>query len=129
MTSADGLDRPIDLEPLLTADGSEHSSYTYRNNRRLAWLQRLLYIYYTVTKTVLRLNIKVLWAFVLLSFTARVININSIVISTFNFLAAILLSARVSDLSNKLSDESGDLLGALINATFGNAVELIVILS
>jgi hypothetical protein len=49
--------------------------------------------------------------------------------SVFNFLAIIPLSATVSNISDELSDELGDLWGGLINATFGNAVELIVILA
>jgi hypothetical protein len=130
MTTAKGPHRPVeDPKSLLTADGSERSSCTYRNTRQPACLQRLLYLYHAATATVLRLNIKVLWAFVPLGLAAAVFNMNSIVTSTFNFLAIIPLSVQVCRLSDKLSARSGDLLGALINAIFGNGVELIVILS
>lgn len=43
-----------------------------------------------------------------------------------NFLAVIPLSALLSYSSEKLSDHVGDLLGSLLNATFGNSVELAV---
>ena len=77
----------------------------------------------------LRLNVRILWVFLPLGLAAEVFHMNPIAIAIFNFLAIIPLSEKVSDLSDKLSDAFGDLLGALINATFGNAVELIVILS
>jgi Ca2+:H+ antiporter len=40
--------------------------------------------------------------------------------------AIVPISALVSHASEKLSDELGDVIGALISATFGNAVELSV---
>ncbi|KAH8699201.1 hypothetical protein BGW36DRAFT_293456 [Talaromyces proteolyticus] len=49
---------------------------------------------------------------------------NALLVFFFNLLAVIPLSALVSDASDKLSDSVGALLGSLINATFGNSVEL-----
>lgn len=43
-----------------------------------------------------------------------------------NVLAIMPLSARLSDASDTMGDRWGSLIGGLINATFGNTVELIV---
>jgi Sodium/calcium exchanger protein len=71
-------------------------------------------------------GINVLLVFVPLGFAAGLLKANAVMVATFNFLAIIPLSALVSDSSDKLSDSLGPLWGGLINATFGNAVELIV---
>ncbi|RAL00041.1 calcium/proton exchanger [Aspergillus ibericus CBS 121593] len=49
---------------------------------------------------------------------------NPVLIFIYNFLAIIPLSAVVSDCSDMLSHHLGELMGGLINATFGNCVEL-----
>ena len=51
---------------------------------------------------------------------------NPVAVLVINILAIIPLSAFVSSSSDKLSDHLGELVGGLINATFGNTVELIV---
>ena len=71
-------------------------------------------------------GINVLLIFVPLGFAAAILKANAVMVSSFNFLAIIPLSALVSGSSDKLSDYWGPLIGGLINATFGNAVELIV---
>ncbi|KNG91029.1 vacuolar calcium ion transporter [Aspergillus nomiae NRRL 13137] len=65
-----------------------------------------------------------LLVFLPLGVIAALLNWNSVLVSVFNFLAILPLSAIVSDASDTLSDYFGDLVGGLINATFGNAVEL-----
>jgi Ca2+:H+ antiporter len=123
MASANPPSRPArESAPLLTQTASATPNPLVR---RPTWIQRSSYvIYHAARTTALRLEIRVFWVFVPLGLAAGAFNANSIVVSIFNFLAIIPLSARVSDLSDKLSEEFGDLLGALINATFGNAVEL-----
>lgn len=51
---------------------------------------------------------------------------HALLVFILNFLAVIPLSALLSYSSEKLSDDVGDLLGSLLNATFGNSVELAV---
>lgn len=48
---------------------------------------------------------------------------------TLNFFAIIPLAAVLSFATEEISLKLGDALGGLLNATFGNAVELIVCLS
>lgn len=50
-------------------------------------------------------------------------------VSLSNLLGIIPLSGLVSYAADELSDVVGELLGGLINATFGNAVELVVRIS
>lgn len=71
-------------------------------------------------------NINVYLIFVPLGVAAAIFKANAVLVSSFNFLAIIPLSAIISNSSDKLSDYWGPLIGGLINATFGNAVELIV---
>ncbi|CAK7200398.1 Vacuolar calcium ion transporter [Sporothrix eucalyptigena] len=61
-----------------------------------------------------------------LGFVADHFQWHPVAVWTFNFLAIIPLSALISRVSDELSDAWGDLIGGLVNATFGNAVELIV---
>lgn len=44
----------------------------------------------------------------------------------FNFLALIPLAAILGDATEELALHTGDLIGGLLNATFGNAVEMII---
>jgi hypothetical protein len=132
MMNANGGSRPADEDeavPLLAPDHSQPPRCPNNSTRRPVWFQRLLCVYHAARRTAPQLiNINVLWIFAPLGLTSGALHWNSISTSIFNFLAIIPLSAAVSDASDKLSDAFGDLLGALINATFGNAVELIVIL-
>jgi Ca2+:H+ antiporter len=130
MMNANGESRPADEDetvPLLTPNDSEHSRLSNNSTRRLAGFQRLLCVYYAARRIAPRLiNINVLWIFALLGLTSGALYWNSISTSILNFLAIIPVLAAVLDVSDKLSDAFGDLLGVLINATFGNTVELIV---
>ena len=47
-------------------------------------------------------------------------------ISLFNLVAIMPLSARLSAASDTIGNRWGSLIGGLVNATFGNTVELIV---
>lgn len=51
---------------------------------------------------------------------------NSTAIFTINFFAIIPLAAVLSFATEEISLKLGDAMGGLLNATFGNAVELIV---
>ena len=51
---------------------------------------------------------------------------NSTVIFVLNFLAIVPLASLLSDATEELAEHVGHTLGGLLNATFGNATELIV---
>ncbi len=57
---------------------------------------------------------------------AGVLGWNATAVFTLNFFAIIPLAAILSFATEEISEKLGDALGGLLNATFGNAVELIV---
>lgn len=71
-------------------------------------------------------SLRVLLVFVPLSFVAALLGWHDVTISAFSFLAIIPLSALISDASDAIANRWGELIGGLVNATFGNTVELIV---
>lgn len=57
---------------------------------------------------------------------AGVLGWNSTAVFTINFFAIIPLAAVLSFATEEISLKLGETMGGLLNATFGNAVELIV---
>ncbi|KAM4066428.1 sodium/calcium exchanger protein [Hirsutella rhossiliensis] len=72
------------------------------------------------------LSINVLLVFVPLGFVSVALRWHDVIVAAFNFLAIIPLSWLISDASDTIGTHLGDLVGGLVNATFGNTVELIV---
>ena len=70
--------------------------------------------------------VNILLVFVPLGITAGVMKWNSTAVFVMNFLAIIPLAALLSFATEELALIVGETLGGLLNATFGNAVELIV---
>ena len=70
--------------------------------------------------------VNVLLVFVPLGIVAGALGWDPIAIFTLNFLAIIPLASLLSFATEELSVKLGQTLGGLLNATFGNAVELIV---
>lgn len=68
----------------------------------------------------------VLLVFVPLGLVAGHRHWDSASVFTLNFLAIIPLAAILSFVTEEVAQSLGDTLGGLLNATFGNAVELIV---
>lgn len=122
----------FEAEPLLSRESDsievngphEHDAAVGNQIGRARWRQLTV----EATKWTVRhiTLINVLLIFVPLGLGARMLKANAVIVSTFNFFAIIPLSALVSDYSDKLSDYWGPLIGGLMNATFGNAVELTV---
>lgn len=61
-----------------------------------------------------------------LGIIAGIIGWKSTAVFTINFLAIIPLAAILSFATEEISMKLGETMGGLLNATFGNAVELIV---
>ncbi|KAF8538383.1 Sodium/calcium exchanger protein-domain-containing protein [Trichophaea hybrida] len=70
--------------------------------------------------------VNVLLVFVPIGIVSGVVGWNSTAVFILNFLAIIPLAALLSFATEELALEVGETLGGLMNATFGNAVELIV---
>lgn len=70
--------------------------------------------------------VNVLLVFVPIGIVAGILNWNPTVVFILNFIAIIPLAALLSFATEELSAKLGQTLGGLMNATFGNAVELIV---
>ncbi|PYH35302.1 vacuolar calcium ion transporter [Aspergillus neoniger CBS 115656] len=77
-----------------------------------------------ISAAVAKSGSKPLLCFLPLGLVADALHWNPVLVSIYNFLAVIPLSVIVSDCSDELSDSLGQLMGGLINATFGNCVEL-----
>lgn len=92
-------------------------------NRFVRWPARS----FTVTKLTLLSNyVNVLLVFVPLGIIAGATGWNPTVVFVLNFLAIIPLAALLSFATEEISAKLGQTMGGLLNATFGNAVELIV---
>lgn len=73
--------------------------------------------------------VNVLLVFVPLGLVAGAADWSPVAVFVLNFLAIIPLAACLSFATEELSSRLGEALGGLLNATFGNAVELIVSLT
>lgn len=72
------------------------------------------------------ISMNVLLVFVPLGFLAAELSWNDVTVSALNFLAIIPLSGLISNASDTIENRWGGLVGGLVNASFGNTVELIV---
>lgn len=70
--------------------------------------------------------VNILLVFVPLGFVAYYLSWPPIAIFTLNFFAIVPLAALLSYATEEISEHVGETVGGLLNATFGNAVELIV---
>ena len=70
--------------------------------------------------------VNVLLVFVPVGIVLGALDINPTAIFVVNFLAIVPLAALLSFATEELSVKLGQTIGGLLNATFGNAVELIV---
>lgn len=76
--------------------------------------------------TILSGYVNVLLVFVPLGILAGVLEWSATAVFTLNFFAIIPLASILSFATEEISVKLGETLGGLLNATFGNAVELIV---
>ena len=82
---------------------------------------------FTITKITLLSNyVNILLVFVPLGIIAGALDWSPMAVFTLNFFAIIPLAAVLSFATEEISMKLGETMGGLLNATFGNAVELIV---
>lgn len=77
-------------------------------------------------KVLVRNHTYMLLVFVPLGITAGVLEWNPTIVFLFNTIAILPLAMLTSFATDELSANTGQTIGALLNATFGNAVEMIV---
>ncbi|KAI9838372.1 MAG: hypothetical protein M1819_005640 [Sarea resinae] len=96
----------------------------YEDERR--WVRWPMQTMHVTMQTLMSNYVNVLLVFVPLGIIAGAVGWNATAVFVLNFLAIIPLAALLSFATEELSVKLGETLGGLLNATFGNAVELIV---
>ena len=82
---------------------------------------------FNITKVTLLSNyVNILLVFVPLGIVAGATHWNPVTVFILNFFAIVPLAAVLSFATEEISAKLGQTMGGLLNATFGNAVELIV---
>ena len=121
---------PVDENTSLLRHPIRHfqSHPPQKDNRR--WVRLPVQAAYSVGsatyKTLTRSWANVFLVFVPLGIIAGAIGWNPTAVFVLNFCAIIPLAGLLSFATEELSQKVGETLGGLLNATFGNAVELIV---
>eukprot|EP00917_Polyrhabdina_sp_WS-2016_P004193 GHVP01009599.1.p1 GENE.GHVP01009599.1~~GHVP01009599.1.p1 ORF type:complete len:288 (+),score=37.11 GHVP01009599.1:61-924(+) len=78
-------------------------------------------------KQILFVKLNVLLIFVPLGFIAALVtHSTSLTIFSFNFIAMIPLASLLGTATEELANHTGDKIGGLVNATLGNAVEMVL---
>ena len=72
-------------------------------------------------------KLNVLLVIVPLAITSYLIHTNRILVFVANLVAVIPLSSLLTCATENIARESGDVVGALVNVTFGNLVEIVIL--
>ena len=84
--------------------------------------------FYTVLKETLMSSwVNVLLIFVPVGIAVQAAGINPTIVFAMNAIAIVPLAGLLSHATESVASEMGDTIGALMNVTFGNAVELIIL--
>jgi Ca2+:H+ antiporter len=111
---------------LLSESVSRSPGQSETINEHRPWVKYLLYARHVMKATLYCSYTNVLLVFVPLGVIAGKVGWNSAAVFILNFLAIFPLAALLSYSTEELSAHVGQIVGGLINATFGNAVEMIV---
>ncbi|OBT75721.1 hypothetical protein VF21_05933 [Pseudogymnoascus sp. 05NY08] len=111
-------------DPFLNDSAELGGGLAHREDAELRWRQVLVDAGRQVANQ--PVGIKVLLVFAPLGFIAGFLSWNAVLISVFNFLAIIPLSALISDASDTLANRWGSLLGGL---EIDSACHLLTLLS
>ncbi|KAJ5929051.1 hypothetical protein N7454_006899 [Penicillium verhagenii] len=114
------------LSGLSHHEHEDHGSHHHHPKDTRAWVSWPLHVVRLTWLTLVRDYVNVLLIFVPLGIIAGALKWDSTAIFVFNFLAIIPLASLLSFATEELAATMGQALGGLMNATFGNAVELIV---
>lgn len=128
LSSENGSTEPDERAALLGDIARSNSGLRPRQQKQhwSHWPRRVAHLTWS---TLVRDYVNVLLIFVPLGIVSGALHWDSTVIFTLNFLAIIPLASLLSFATEELAATMGQALGGLMNATFGNAVELIVCIS
>ncbi|KAI9790438.1 MAG: hypothetical protein M1816_005102 [Peltula sp. TS41687] len=111
-------------DPLIRRRRDHHDGYQEENQS--VWARYARYTLHVAKEVLFHNWVNVLLIFIPLGIVAGAVNWPPTVVFTLNFLAIIPLAALLSFATEELAAKLGQTIGGLLNATFGNAVELIV---
>lgn len=125
--SRNGSMEPTEGTALLDSEvtGSEGRAGVPSKDERF-WVSWPRHAFCLAWTTLVRDYINLLLVFVPLGIVAGALGWDTIAIFVLNFIAIIPLASLLSFATEELAATMGEALGGLMNATFGNAVELIV---
>ncbi|KAI0133676.1 calcium/proton exchanger [Xylariales sp. AK1849] len=103
-----------------------NTRYTPGTDSSKLWVKVPAKVWHVTKATLLSNYVNVLLVFVPIGIIAGVTGWDPVTVFIVNFLAIIPLAAVLSFATEEISAKLGEALGGLLNATFGNAVELIV---
>lgn len=103
-----------------------HTNTTHTHDDEPAWKAVPKHVAQLTWATLASSYVNVLLVFVPIGIVAGILGWNPTAVFVLNFIAIIPLAALLSFATEELSAKLGQTLGGLMNATFGNAVELIV---
>ncbi|KAJ5403486.1 hypothetical protein N7509_003357 [Penicillium cosmopolitanum] len=119
--------RPLTLLPGYSPHhAQDHGHHHHHPNDSRAWVRWPQHVVRLTWYTLVRDYVNLLLVFVPLGMVAGALHWNSTAIFVLNFFAIIPLASLLSFATEELAGTMGQALGGLMNATFGNAVELIV---
>ena len=84
-------------------------------------------LYGTIKGIILSSKLNILLIFVPIGIGMEIAGVNPIIVFTMNAIAIVPLAGLLSYATESVAGEMGDTIGALMNVTFGNAVELIIL--
>ncbi|KAF7167707.1 hypothetical protein CNMCM5623_000946 [Aspergillus felis] len=127
-SSPNGAGEPTERDALINDIPRINSglSQHQRHKRARRWLNIPAHVVHLTWQTLVRDYVNVLLVFVPLGIISGALHWDSTAVFTLNFLAIIPLASLLSFATEELAATMGQALGGLMNATFGNAVELIV---
>lgn len=105
---------------------TEHGSHHHHPKDNRVWVRWPLHVVRLTWLTLVRDYVNLLLVFVPLGIIAGALGWDSSAVFALNFFAIIPLASLLSFATEELAATMGQALGGLMNATFGNAVELIV---
>lgn len=123
--SGNGSAEPDERTHLINRITTNEAGQPYHKDDRI-WVRWPFYTSHIVYQTLASNYVNVLLVFVPLGILSGALDWGSTATFILNFVAIIPLASLLSFATEELSAKLGQTLGGLMNATFGNAVELIV---